>query len=140
MTPANSSDYAALLLRVSSGALFIAHGLLKVLVFTIPGTVGFFESLGIPAIFAYLTILAELGGGAALILGIAVRPISLALIPVLLGASWVHAGNGWSFSGTGGGWEFPVFWTVAQAAIGLLGAGAYAVKLPVVDRALGKFA
>ena len=37
-----SSDYAATLLRVSSGVLFLAHGLLKVNVFTVAGTVGFF--------------------------------------------------------------------------------------------------
>lgn len=46
MTP--TSDYAALILRLASGALFLAHGLMKVMVFTIPGTVGYFESLGLP--------------------------------------------------------------------------------------------
>lgn len=136
----SSTDYAALALRTSSGALFIAHGLLKLLVFTVPGTVGYFESLGLPGLFAYLTILAELGGGAALILGIAVRPVSVALVAVLLGATWAHAGNGWSFSAAGGGWEFPLFWAVVQGAIGLIGAGAIALKLPLLDRALGKFA
>jgi putative oxidoreductase len=123
-----NSDYAALILRVSSGALFIAHGLLKVFVFTIPGTVGFFESLGLPGVLAYLTIVAELGGGLALILGVATRAVSLALIPVLLGATWAHGGNGWTFSNEGGGWEFPLFWAIVQGAIALLGSGAYALK------------
>uniref|UniRef100_UPI0035655CFB DoxX family protein n=1 Tax=Thalassovita aquimarina TaxID=2785917 RepID=UPI0035655CFB len=76
----SNADYAATALRVSSGALFLAHGLLKVNVFTIAGTVGYFESLGLPALFAYLTILAELAGGAARILGVATRLVSLALI------------------------------------------------------------
>ena len=84
-----NSDYAALILRVSSGALFIAHGLLKVLVFTLPGTVAYFESLGLPGFLAYLTIAAELAGGVALILGVATRLVALALIPVLLGALWI---------------------------------------------------
>ena len=123
-----NSDYAALALRLSSGALFIAHGLMKVFVFTIPGTVGYFESLGLPGFFAYLTIAAEVLGGLALILGVATRAVALALIPVLLGATWVHAGNGWVFSSEGGGWEFPLFWAVIQAAIALLGSGAYALK------------
>jgi len=140
MSTYTASDYSAFALRVASGALFIAHGLTKLLVFTIPGTVGFFESLGIPGIFAYLTILAELGGGALLIAGVAVRPISLALIPVLLGAWWVHSGNGWSFSAEGGGWEVPAFWAVAQVSILLQGRGAFALELPVVDQTLGKFA
>lgn len=140
MTHPSTADYAATLLRLSSGVLFLAHGLLKVNVFTIAGTVGYFESLGLPGLLAYLTIAAELAGGVALILGVAVRLVSLALIPVLLGATWVHAGNGWLFSGEGGGWEFPLFWTVAQLAIALLGAGAFALRVPVLQRALGQFA
>ncbi|MCO5125963.1 DoxX family protein [Albidovulum sp.] len=122
------SDYAALILRVLSGALFIAHGLMKVFVFTIPGTVGYFESLGLPGALAYLTILAEVGGGLALILGIATRTVSLVLIPVLLGATWAHSANGWIFSSQGGGWEFPLFWAIVQVAIALLGSGAWALK------------
>ena len=123
-----NSDYAALILRVSSGALFIAHGLMKVFVFTIPGTVGYFESLGLPGFFAHLTILAEVVGGLALILGVGTRAVALALIPVLLGATWVHSGNGWTFSNEGGGWEFPLFWAIVQGAIALLGSGAFALK------------
>ncbi len=140
MTTQTNTDYAAFMLRVSSGILFLAHGLTKVFVFTIPGTVGFFESLGLPAIVAYLTILAEVGGGAALILGVATRIVSIPLFFVLLGAAWAHSGNGWTFSNEGGGWEFPLFWAVAQVAIGLLGAGAFALRLPVLEKGLGKFA
>lgn len=124
----SNSDYAALVLRVTSGLLFLSHGLMKVFVFTLPGTVGFFESLGLPGFLAYLTILAEVAGGLALILGVATRAVSLALIPVLLGATWVHSGNGWVFSNEGGGWEFPLFWAIVQGAIALLGSGAYALK------------
>lgn len=123
-----NSDYATLILRLGSGVLFLAHGLMKVFIFTIPGTVGYFESLGLPGVFAYLTILAEVGGGLALILGVATRAVALALIPVLLGATWVHSGNGWVFSAEGGGWEFPLFWIAVQGAIALLGSGAYALK------------
>lgn len=140
MTNTTKSDYAALVLRVSSGVLFLAHGLLKVNVFTIAGTVGYFESLGLPGIFAYLTIFAELAGGAALILGVATRLVSLALIPVLLGATWVHAGNGWLFSSEGGGWEFPLFWAIILVAIALQGAGAYALRIPALQKTLGQFA
>lgn len=136
----NSTDYAAFVLRVTSGVAFLAHGWLKVSVFTIPGTVAFFESLGLPGFFAYLTILAELGGGLALILGVGVRVVSIPLIAVLLGSLWAHSGNGWTFSNSGGGWEFPLFWALIQTVILMLGAGAYALRLPVLDRILGKFA
>jgi len=140
MSTPSTSDAAAALLRVASGALFLAHGLLKVNVFTVAGTVGYFESLGLPGFLAYLTIFAEIVGGLALILGVATRLVALALIPVLLGAVWVHSGNGWLFSGVGGGWEFPLFWAVVQGVIALLGSGAYAVKLPGLQKALGQFA
>ena len=48
MSATSSSPYAALLLRINLGALFLAHGLLKVFAFTLPGTVKFFASLGYP--------------------------------------------------------------------------------------------
>lgn len=140
MSHQTRTDTAALILRVSSGALFIAHGLLKVNVFTVAGTVAYFESLGLPGFLAYLTIFAELAGGLALILGVATRLVSLALIPILLGAVWAHAGNGWLFSGAGGGWEFPLFWAILQGTLVLLGSGAYALRLPVVTRVLGQYA
>ncbi len=130
MIDLKAAPYATFLLRVSTGILFLAHGFLKVFVFTIPGTVAFFESLGLPGSLAYAVIPAELLGGTALTLGIAVRPVSLALVPLLLGAVWAHSGNGWFFSNQGGGWEFPLFWAIAQMSVGLIGPGAYSVRLP----------
>jgi putative oxidoreductase len=132
-----TAPYAALILRVALGVMFLAHSLyLKVFVFTVAGTVGFFESLGLPSLLAYLTILAEIGGGVALILGLQTRLVAIALLPVLLGATWAHAGNGWLFTGEGGGWEYPLFLTVAAVVQSLLGDGAYAVKgRSLVDRA-----
>lgn len=120
--------HATALLRVSLGVMALAHGLLKVFVFTVPGTVGYFESLGLPAVIAYLTILAEIAGGLALVLGIYTRWVSLALVPILLGAAWVHIGNGWVFSNPGGGWEFPIFWTVALLVQAGLGSGSLVVS------------
>lgn len=127
MTDSTQSDYAAFILRVSLGAMALAHGLLKIFVFTIPGTVGFFASLGYPAIMAYAVIAAEVIGGLALIAGIGTRYVSLALVPVLIGATITHAGNGWLFSSENGGWEFPAFWTVTLLVQALLGNGAFAL-------------
>ncbi len=92
------APYAATLLRVSLGVMLLAHGLMKVFVFTIPGTVGFFGKLGLPALLAYGVIAIEVVGGLMLIAGLFTRWVSLAAIPVLLGATWVHLGNGWVFS------------------------------------------
>ena len=122
-----TAPYAALLLRVSLGVLLLAHGLLlKVFTFTIPGTVGFFESIGYPGFFAYLVILGEIGGGLALILGLWTRTVSVLLLPILIGATLQHTGNGWLFSAANGGWEFPAFWTVTALVQALLGDGVYA--------------
>jgi putative oxidoreductase len=115
--------------------MFIAHGLLKVLVFTLPGTVAFFESLGLPGFLAYVTAFAEIAGGAALIVGFQVRYVALALIPVLLGATWAHAGNGWLFTSAKGGWEYPAFLTVAALVQALLGAGVFALGGGRAERA-----
>lgn len=134
MIDTRTAPYAALLLRVGLGALFLAHGLMKVFVFTIPGTVAFFEQIGYPGFFAYLVILAEVGGGLLLVLGVQTRLIALALVPVMVGATLQHAGNGWLFSGQGGGWEFPAFWTLLLGVQALLGDGALALKLPVLER------
>ncbi len=131
----STTNHGAFLTRITLGSILLAHGALKIFVFTIPGTVGFFESLGIPAIVAYLTIFGEVFGGAALILGIYPRLIALLSLPILLGAAWVHSGNGWLFSNEGGGWEFPVLLIVLAIVIAIQGAGSFAIKrIPGVDR------
>jgi putative oxidoreductase len=128
MIDSRTAPYAAFLLRIALGAMFIAHALLKLLVFTLPGIVAFFESVGLPGFLAYVTTFAEIAGGTALLVGFQVRWIALALIPVLLGATWVHSGNGWLFTSTNGGWEYPAFLAVAALVQVLLGAGAFALS------------
>lgn len=129
ITHTGQADLAKLILRLSTGGLFIAHGLLKLLVFTPAGAAGYFESIGLPGILAYLTIVAELGGGVALILGVYTRLVAAALVPVLLGAAiFAHGKAGFFFSNEGGGWEFPVFWAVIMVVIALLGSGAHALR------------
>lgn len=127
-TIANTTPYAAFLLRVSLGIMFIAHAGLKYYVFTLPGTAKFFESIGLPGPLAYLTFAAELVGGILILAGIATRWVSLALVPVLLGAVWAHAGNGWLFNAPNGGWEYPAFLTVAAIVVALLGDGAWSAR------------
>ncbi len=128
MIDTKSAAYGALVLRVALGMLFVAHALLKLIVYTLPGTVEFFQSLGLPGWLAYAVTFAELAGGAAMILGFHARYVALALIPILLGAIvTVHGANGWLFDNKGGGWEFPAFWAAALFAQFLLGNGAFAL-------------
>ena len=134
MNDLRNAAYAALLLRLALGTMFLAHGLLKIIVFTPAGTAGFFASLGLPAWLAYPTMGAEVVGGILLIAGIQSRYVALALIPILLGSLWVHSGNGWLFSSENGGWEYSLFLTVAAAAQVLLGDGAYSLSRLLVNR------
>lgn len=120
--------YAALILRVALGVMFLAHSLvLKLLVYTLPGTADFFVSIGLPGWFAYAVFWAEAIGGALLVLGIQVRWVSLALMPILAGAVWAHWGNGWMFGYEGGGWEYPLYLTVLAGTQALLGDGRFAM-------------
>lgn len=108
--------------------MWIAHALLKLFVFTLPGTAQFFESVGFPGILAYPVFAAELLGGTAILVGLYARQASLALLPVMLAAATVHMGNGWVFTNQGGGWEYPVFLTAASLALWLAGDGALALR------------
>jgi len=127
MIQQQTAPYAALVLRVALGVMFIAHALLKVIVFTVPGTVQFFQSVGLPGMLAYVTIAIELVAGLLLLAGFFTRWVALATVPVLLGAAWVHVPNGWVFNAQGGGWEYPVFLALAAVVQFLLGDGAYAL-------------
>ncbi len=130
-----STNHGAFLTRITLGSILLAHAALKVFVFTVPGTVGYFESLGLPAVAAYLTIFGEIAGGTALILGIYPRLVALLSLPILVGATWAHLGNGWVFSNAGGGWEFPVLLIVLAVIVAIQGAGSFAIKqLPLLDR------
>jgi len=123
-----TAPYAAALLRIAQGIMFLAHGaVLKLGTFGLAGTMGYFASIGYPAALGAVVIAAEILGGLALIAGLATRWVSLALVPLMLGAMLQHTGNGWLFNVPGGGWEYPAFWTAALLVQAGLGAGAFAL-------------
>ena len=129
MIDSRTAPFAALILRITLGILFLAHAGLKVFVFTPAGAAQFFGSLGLPPALAYLTIAVEAVGGIALILGIFTRWVALALIPVLIGAiAFVHGPAGFFFNNPNGGWEYLAFWIAALVVQALLGNGALALQ------------
>ncbi|MCF3641636.1 DoxX family protein [Rhizobium sp. TRM95111] len=130
------TDCGVTLLRVSLGVMYLAHSiLLKLFTFGLAGTAGYFESIGLPGLLAYVTFAAEAVGGAMLVLGIYARWVALVLIPALLGAIiWAHGANGWVFTAPGGGWEYPLYLIVLSVAQFLLGDGSYALIRPRARR------
>lgn len=122
------NEIAAFLLRVALGIMFLAHSLLlKLFVFTLPGTAQFFVTIGLPGWLAYVIFTAEAIAGVLLVLGVQTRWVALAMVPVLAGATWAHWGNGWMFGYPNGGWEYPAYLTVLAIVQGLVGDGRFAV-------------
>lgn len=131
------NDIAIFLLRVALGVMLLAHGLyLKYFVFSLPGTAEFFVTLGLPGWLAYAVFVTETVAGIMLVLGIQSRWAALAVVPILLGATWAHAGNGWMFAFENGGWEYPLYLSLLGVVQVLLGDGAFALapsrRLPVL--------
>lgn len=128
MTEDRLTQGAVFLLRVALGVMFTAHSLLlKLVVFTLPGTAKFFETVGLPGWLAYAVFAVEAVGGLCLVFGVRTRWVALGLVPVLAGATWVHLPNGWMFANPNGGWEYPLYLTVLAVAQFMLGGGAFAL-------------
>lgn len=109
---------SATLLRIALGIMFIAHSVvLKYFTFTLAGTAQYFASIGLPSFLAYVVFALEAVGGVLLVLGIGTRWVALGLVPVLIGAAWVHVGNGWVFNAPNGGWEYPLFLIVISLVV-----------------------
>ncbi len=127
MMPA-TAPHAAALLRVTMGVLFLAHAIWwKVVTAGMVHVVPWFVSQGYPAWFAYAVTGLEAAGGILLILGLRVREVSLVLAGLMAGIVWQQFPNGWIYTSTHGGWEYPAFWTAALLAQAGLGAGSFAL-------------
>lgn len=128
-------DISASILRATLGIVLMAHSLyLKMVVYTLSGTAQFFGSIGLPEILAYIVFAVEAVAGVALLLGFKTRLFSALVIPILLGATWVHSANGWLFNNSGGGWEYPLLLTIMAVAQLGMGDGKYAISTCVSSK------
>lgn len=110
-----NTEIALLVIRVTLGVVFFAHGLQKVQ--GIEGIVGFFGKLGLPGFMAYAVAGIELLGGIALILGLGTRIVSGLFIMIMLGAIFKAKLS----AGFLGGYELD--FTLLGMSIGLLISG-----------------
>ncbi len=123
----SAPDAARLLLRASLATMWFSHAWLKYGVFTMAGFQGFLAQQHLPTWIAWPVLLAEVSGGLLIALGAGGRWASLALLPILAGATLVHWPNGWVFSAPNGGWEYPVFLAAMSIVHALLGDGRFAL-------------
>jgi putative oxidoreductase len=123
-----SSDYAALMLRVLLGALFIAHLYWKFAV--LPGGLHTWWSglvrNGYPIFVPAYVLSAELAGALFLIPGVFTRLVALYAMPMMLGAAhfWMTR-NGFYFTKAGA--ELPLVWLALLAIQVVAGDGAWAL-------------
>ena len=127
-TDARAVTAGATLLRLTLGAMYVSHAWFKITAFGVGGFAGWLDSLGLPGFMAAPVIALELAGGILLLTGFYARYVSIALLPILAVAAWVHAPNGFIFSNANGGWEYPVFLMIASVVQALIGDGVFALK------------
>lgn len=121
-------DIFLLIARIILGGVLIAHGWQKLNEWTIDGTASSFQEMGVPSpeISAQIATWFEIGGGAALILGLLVRLVGPVLFVQMAGAAWfAHRDSGIFVSD--GGWEFVA--VIGAAGLALAAAGAGRVSL-----------
>jgi putative oxidoreductase len=121
------APYGIFLLRVAIGVDWIVHAFLK----TYRG-MNTHEALlaknGITPLLAWPTFSLEVIGGVAILLGWYTRQWAAFLLIFLSVVIWIKWPVGWLYSNAGGGWEYPLLWLVAQAALVLAGSGAFALQ------------
>ena len=128
------ADILPLILRIALGVVIFPHGAQKLLGwfggYGYRGTMGFLtKSMGIPAVFAYLAIMAEFFGSLGLIAGLLTRPAALGIGIVMLVAAWmVHRQSGffmnWQGDQEGEGFEFHILAAGIALALVISGGGA----------------
>ncbi|MDP9114834.1 MAG: DoxX family protein [Acidobacteriota bacterium] len=139
---ATPDDWTLTILRLAAGIMILPHGLQKTLGWF--GGFGFsaqmagFERGHIPAVFAFLSIMAEFLGGIGLILGALTRIAAFGLAANMLVAVYmVHWRNGffmnWSGRQSGEGFEFHMLVIAIAIALIVRGGGAASV-----DRAVAR--
>lgn len=121
-------DVALLVARVAVGIVLVAHGWQKYHEYTLAGTSAAFDDMGVPApaAAAVFATIAEIVGGAFLVLGLLTPLAALVNIVSLTGAFLiVHLGNGVFVED--GGYELVLSLVAGLLLVAATGAGRFSV-------------
>jgi len=136
------NDTTSLILRIFLGVVFFPHGAQKMLGwfggYGFSGTMGFFtDTMGIPALFAFLAIVAEFFGALGLIAGFLTRLSAFGIGAVMIVATTIHWSNGffmnWSGTQAGEGFEYHLLALALSIAIVIKGAGRWSIDKILSD-------
>jgi putative oxidoreductase len=126
-----------LILRVVLGITFLIHGINKFQM-GIGNVVGWFESMGLPGFIAYATAIIELVGGAALIIGLGTRVVSVLFAIIMVGAIVkVKAAAGFLGNPQMPGYELDLVLLAVSASLAVTGSRLLAVD-SLLFRSSGK--
>ena len=131
MSDLDSVNLALLVVRCTLGVVMLAHGINHIFRGgKIAGTGRWFESLGMKpgVLHAWFASLAEVGGGAMLVLGL-VTPLAASAVVGTMLVAWItnHRGNGFFIFRPGEGWEYVMTLTLVGFATAILGAGEWSL-------------
>jgi len=139
-----NDDAAIMILRVLLGVVFFPHGMQKLLGwfggYGFDGTMGFFTgTLGIPAVFAVLAILAEGLGALGLITGFLTRLSAFGIgVNMAVAVLMLHFQNGffmnWSGKQAGEGYEYHLLVIAMSIVLLIKGGGKWSVDRIVADK------
>lgn len=131
---ATQTTIGLFLVRVVLGVIFILHGGQKLFQFGVSGFSGGLEQMGVPlaGLFGFLVVVAEFGGGIALVLGLLTRLAGMGIAATMIGAIWlVHLKNGFFAPD---GYEFPLMLLAAALGMVIMGPGAWSLDAVLAQR------
>lgn len=140
---ATNPDLVSTILRLTLGVVMFPHGAQKAIGwfggYGFSGTMSFFtEQMGIPALFAFLAILAEFAGALGLIVGLGTRVAAFGIASVMTVAIFmVHWQNGffmnWFGNQKGEGFEYHLLAIGIAIALMIRGGGSYSIDRKLQD-------
>lgn len=121
-------EWSLLILRVVLGITFFIHGLAKFQM-GLENVAGFFQSMALPAILAYLVAFIELMGGIALIVGFGTRIASGLVGFIMVGAIFkAKLAAGFMGNGQSAGYELDVALLAMAVALCIAGSRLYSLE------------